>query len=68
MHLENILDILSPNDMQRYQLCPLCVLNVVRYDEGVSRCMLQKSSLASSFENTVAQFNLWEISSKVGAL
>ena len=45
-----------------------CVLNVVRYDEGVSRCMLQKPSFASDFENTVVLLNLWEISSKVGAL
>ena len=33
---------------------------MVRYDEGVSKCILQKPSLASSFENTMALLNLWE--------
>ena len=54
--------------MQRNLYWPLCVLNVVKYNEGVSRCIDQKPSLASNFEKTVAPDNLWEISSYVGTL
>ena len=37
----------------------VCVLKVVRYDDGVAKCMFQDPSLASSFENTLAPLNLW---------
>ena len=46
----------------------LCVLNVVKYDEGVSKCTDQNPSLASNLEKTVAQDSLCEISSYVWAL
>ena len=54
--------------MRRNLYRPLCVLNVVRYDEGVSRCIDQNPSLASNLEKTVAPDSLCEISSSVGAL
>ena len=69
MHIWNTSwDIFSPNGMRRNLYRPLCVLNVVRYDEGVSRCIDQNPSLASNLEKTVAPDSLCEISSSVGAL
>ena len=47
---------------------PLWVLKVVRYEDAVSRCMLQNPSLASNLEKTVAPANLCEISSSVVVL
>ena len=44
------------------------VLNVVKYDDGVARCMLKMPSFVSNLENTVVPLNLWGISSRVGAL
>ena len=43
-----------------------CVLNVVRYDNVVSRWMLQKLSLTSNLEKTVVPLSLCMVSCRVG--
>ena len=61
-------DILRPNGILRKQYLPLWVLKVVRYEEGVSKCILQNPIFASRLENIVPPDSWCEICSNEGAL